>query len=74
MSPRHEVLNHVRLRRRSAEITQQELADRVGVTRQTVVSIEKGRYNPSVGLALKMAEALGVTVESLFEINGGADE
>ncbi len=50
------------------EMTQQELADRVGVTRQTVLSIERGRYNPSVGLALKLARAFGVRVEDLFEL------
>ena len=71
MTPRREVRNHVRKHRRLQDITQQDLADRVGVTRQTVLSIEKGRYNPSVGLALQIAEVLGVSVESLFEIAGG---
>lgn len=51
-------------------MTQQELADRVGVTRQTILSIEKGRYNPSIGLALRLAETFGVAVEVLFEIEG----
>ncbi len=50
-------------------MTQQELADRVGVTRQTILSIERGRYNPSVGLALRLAETFGVPVEELFEID-----
>ncbi|MCH7532738.1 MAG: helix-turn-helix transcriptional regulator [Gemmatimonadetes bacterium] len=50
-------------------ITQQELADRVGVTRQTILSIERGRYNPSVGLALRLAEAFDVSVEALFELD-----
>ncbi len=49
-------------------MTQQELADRVGVTRQTIHSIERGRYNPSVELALKLARVFGVPVEQLFEI------
>jgi len=49
-------------------MTQQELADRVGVTRQTILSIERGRYNPSVGLALRISEVFGVPVEDLFEI------
>lgn len=49
-------------------MTQQDLADRVGVTRQTIFSIEKGRYNPSVGLALPLARTLGLKVEELFEI------
>jgi putative transcriptional regulator len=50
-------------------MTQQELAERVGVTRQTILSIEKGKYNPSVGLALRLAEVFGVAVETLFEID-----
>jgi putative transcriptional regulator len=50
-------------------MTQQELADRVAVTRQTILSIEGGRYNPSVGLALRIAELFGVSVEQLFEID-----
>ncbi len=72
MRPRHEVRNHVRRHRRQLhDMTQQELADRVGVTRQTILSIEGGRYNPSVGLALRLAETFGVAVEVLFEIEGG---
>ena len=70
MSPRHEVRNQVRRHRRQLhDMTQQELADRVGVTRQTILSIERGRYDPSVGLALRLAETFGVPVERLFEID-----
>ncbi len=70
MHPRHEVRNHVRRHRRQLDgMTQQALADRVGVTRQTILSIEGGRYNPSVGLALRLAETFSVSVEALFEIN-----
>lgn len=58
-------------RRRIHDMTQQELADRVGVTRQTIISIERGRYNPSVGLALRIAEAFGASVEELFQIDRG---
>ena len=50
-------------------MTQQELADRIGVTRQTILSIEGGRYNPSVSLALRIAELFDVAVEQLFEID-----
>ena len=71
MSTNDGILNHVRRHRRVREWTQQELADRVGVTRQTVISIEGGKYNPSVGLALRLAEAFGVPVEELFEIDPG---
>ena len=72
MAPRQEVRNQVRRHRRQlADITQQALADRVGVTRQTILSIERGRYDPSVGLALRLAETFGVSVEELFELDQG---
>lgn len=65
------VINNVRRYRFEAgEMTQQQLADRSGVTRQTIVSIEKGNYNPSVELALRLAKVLGTSVERLFEIDG----
>ena len=48
------------------ELSQQQLADMVGVSRQTIVSIERGDYAPSVKLALLLAEKLGATVEGLF--------
>lgn len=47
-------------------LTQQELADRVGVSRQTIISLEHGRYNPSIILAFKLARQFGVSVEELF--------
>ncbi|MDP2469309.1 MAG: helix-turn-helix transcriptional regulator [Candidatus Palauibacterales bacterium] len=72
MRPRHDVLNHVRRHRLMLDgMTQQELAERVGVTRQTILSIEGGRYNPSVGLALLLADVFGVPVDQLFEIERG---
>ena len=69
MTSKDNVRNHLRRHRRLHDMTQQALADRVGVTRQTIVSIEKGRYNPSIGLALLLAEALDVSVETLFELD-----
>ena len=48
------------------ELSQQQLADMVGVSRQTIVSIEKGDYAPSVKLAILLAEKLETTVEQLF--------
>ena len=71
MKAQHDILNLVRRHRRMAEMTQQELADRVGVTRQTILSIEKGKYTPSVALALCLAEVFGVSVETLFQLNKG---
>ncbi|NMD55874.1 MULTISPECIES: helix-turn-helix transcriptional regulator [Tsukamurella] len=60
--------NPVRVRRRAQRITQADLAAAVGVSRQTVVSVEKGDYAPSVYLALKIARALESTVEDLFPL------
>jgi putative transcriptional regulator len=58
--------NAVRAHRRLGELTQAQLAERVGVSRQTIVAIESGGYAPSVYLALALAEQLGTTVEGLF--------
>jgi len=66
------ILNHVRrLRFLAGEMTQEELARRVGVSRQTVVAIEKGSYNPSVSLALRLARVFGVPVEDVFQLPDG---
>lgn len=58
--------NRVASARKACAQTQAELAECVGVTRQTIIAIEKGNYNPSVLLALKLAAALGKKVEELF--------
>jgi len=69
MRQKDSIRNHLRRHRLLADgMTQQDLADRVGVTRQTILSIEKGRYNPSVGLALRLARLFDVPVETLFEL------
>ena len=46
--------------------TQQELAERVDVSRQTIISLERGRYNPSIILAFRLARLFGVKIEDLF--------
>jgi putative transcriptional regulator len=46
--------------------TQQELSDRVGVSRQTIISLERGRYNPSIQLAFRLARQFSVSIEDLF--------
>ncbi len=74
MMPQVGIRNSVRHLRRSADITQEALADRVGVTRQTILSIEKGKYVPSVALALHLAQALNVRVEDIFQLNKGAPD
>lgn len=68
--------NAVRTYRTHKALTQEALADRVGVSRQTIIAIEKGGYTPSVTLALRLAQALGTSVESLFWLENGeqADE
>lgn len=58
--------NRIRIERAEKEITQQELAEAVGVSRQTIVAIEKGRFLPSTPLALKIARYFGKSVESIF--------
>jgi DNA-binding XRE family transcriptional regulator len=52
-------------------LTQEELADKVGVTRQTMLYLEKGKYNPSLVLAYKVAKALNSTIEEVFIIEDG---
>ena len=72
MKVRYKINNRVKQYRLSAgNMTQQELADQTGVTRQTIHSIEKGRYNPSIGLALKIAQILAVPIDKLFSLNEG---
>jgi len=55
-----------KLRFLNGEMTQEELANRVGVSRQTILAIEKGMYNPSVGLAIRIAKVFRVAVEEVF--------
>jgi putative transcriptional regulator len=55
-----------RLRFEHREMTQQALAERVGVTRQTVNAIEAGKYSPSLEVAFRMAEVFGVRVDEVF--------
>jgi len=52
--------------RSAASVTQEQLADAVGVSRQTIISIEKGNYTPSVSLALRIAIHFGASVEQIF--------
>jgi len=61
------ITNRVReLRFHAREMTQAQLADRVGVTRQTIVAIEKQSYSPSLELAFRIARVFGATVEEVF--------
>jgi putative transcriptional regulator len=56
-----------RLRFENGEMTQQDLADLVGVTRQTILAIEAGNYSPSLTLAFKIAKAFKVPLEQVFQ-------
>jgi len=56
-----------RLRFENGQMTQQELADKVGVTRQTIIAIEAGKYAPSLPLAFKIARTFGVPIEQVFQ-------
>ncbi|ULT54446.1 helix-turn-helix transcriptional regulator [Neobacillus drentensis] len=59
--------NHIRkLRFNQDEMTQQQLADKVGVTRQTIVALEKGNYSPSLELAFRIAHAFDLPLEQVF--------
>ena len=60
--------NTVQTHRKAAGYTQEELAAKAGVTRQTIIAIEKGNYTPSVLLALRLATIFKTTVEHLFHI------
>jgi putative transcriptional regulator len=60
------VSNHLQVLRRKKQLTQEELAKKVGVTRQTIIAMEKGSYTPSVLLALKISRFFKKPVESIF--------
>lgn len=62
------LVNTLKVHRALAGTTQAELAERVGVTRKSINSIENGHYVPSTTLALRMARELGVPVETLFSL------
>jgi putative transcriptional regulator len=69
--PKAEIRNRIRrLRFEHDEMTQQELANRAGCTRQTIVALEQGRYVPSLALAFRLARTFGRTVEEVFEYVG----
>ncbi|MFB6128449.1 MAG: helix-turn-helix transcriptional regulator [Halorhabdus sp.] len=58
----------IKERREDASLTQAELAERVGVTRQTILYVEKGEYNPSLELAWRIAREFDVRVEDVFDL------
>jgi putative transcriptional regulator len=63
-----------RLRFDCGEMTQQQLADKAGVTRQTIIAIEAGKYAPSLPLAFRIAKAFDVGVEDVFQFRDGVEQ
>lgn len=61
--------NRIRIYRAMHDMTQEDLADRLRVTRRTINSIEGGKYNPSIEVAFRMAKLFGVPVEELFSLD-----
>lgn len=57
----------------AGEMTQKQLAERAGVSRQSIIAVEQGKFRPSVELALKLAEVFQVAVEDLFQLVPGSD-
>ena len=65
---KNQLTNNIRrLRFDNNEMTQQQLADKVGVTRQTIIAIEAGKYAPSLPLAFRIAKAFGLKLEEVFQ-------
>lgn len=60
--------------RKSKNLRQEELGEALGVSRQTVISIEKGKYNPSITLAFKIARFFGTSIEEIFIYEGDENE
>jgi putative transcriptional regulator len=70
-----EIRNNIRkLRFFANEMTQQELAEKAGVSRQTVIAIEAGKYSPSLELAFRLADAFGVAIGEVFEYEAKGEE
>ena len=68
---KNELNNNVRrLRFEKDQMTQQDLADKVGVTRQTIIAIEQGKYSPSLPLAFRIAKTFNVKIEDVFQLDG----
>ncbi len=74
MVPEGRMKNKVKVFRAMHDLTQEDLARDVGVTRQTILAIEKGRYDPSLELAFKMARRFRVTIEEIFVFDDSPHE
>ena len=73
--PRLPITNRIRrLRFEQDEMTQQQLAERIGVTRQTVNAIELAKYSPSLEVAFRIAEIFGVGLDEVFQYEGSKEK
>ena len=61
--------NKIKVLRKELGLRQEDVANRVGVTRQTIIAIENDRYNPTLELAMKLAQLLNTPVEELFQLD-----
>ena len=72
MMAKIELTNNIRrLRFENGEMTQQQLAEKAGVTRQTIIAVEAGKYTPSLALGFRIARAFGLGVEDVFTFDEG---
>ena len=62
------MINHIKTLRKEQGVTQDELASALGVTRQTVISLENGKYNASLQLAFKLSAYFALPIEAIFEM------
>lgn len=68
MSKESKIITNLKSVRESIGMTQQELADRIGIRRETILHLENNRYNPSLEMALKIAQVFDLQVEELFQL------
>ena len=75
MAKKFEIKNNIRkLRFFADEMTQQQLAEKAGASRQTIIAIEAGKYSPSLELAFRIADAFGVNINEVFEYEVKVDQ
>lgn len=72
MAKKVTITNHIRrLRFFANEMTQLELAEKIGASRQTIINVEAGKYTPSLEMAFRIADAFGVPIGEVFEYQAG---
>lgn len=74
MQKKNKLDNQIRVYRAMHKMSQKELADKVGVRRETIGSLENGKYNPSLLLVMEIADVFNVTIDELFNRERSTDE